>query len=78
MKLRLFYTLIFSLFISLSFAQEKKKISSDTLAAKKWKYKPNVMIGVDVLHLGLMAFTDPEIIQAFCYITYTTKASPGS
>ncbi|MET7035278.1 DUF6048 family protein [Elizabethkingia miricola] len=65
MKLRLFYTLIFSLFISLSFAQEKKKISSDTLAAKKWKYKPNVMIGVDVLHLGLMAFTDQKLFQAF-------------
>ena len=39
MKARLFFTLIFSLFISLSFAQEKKKVS-DTLASKKYKYKP--------------------------------------
>ncbi|WP_073552214.1 DUF6048 family protein [Elizabethkingia meningoseptica] len=64
MEARLFFTLIFSLFISLSFAQEKKKVS-DTLASKKYKYKPNVMIGVDVLHLGLAAFSDQKMLQAF-------------
>lgn len=60
MNPRLIFTCFFSLLFSLAFAQKKE----DSLKTK-FKYKPNFMVGFDVLNGGIAAFSDRKLIQGF-------------
>lgn len=60
MKRKLIFTLFFSLFGLLSFAQEKEEAEKE-----KWKYEPNFMVGVDVLNTGVSFFSDRQLFQGF-------------
>jgi hypothetical protein len=44
----------------LSFAQENKEAKKE-----KWKYKPNFMVGFDVLNTGVSFFSDRKLYQGF-------------
>lgn len=61
MKKKLIFTLFFSLFGLLSFAQEKEEKTEK----EKWKYEPNFMVGVDVLNTGVSFFSDRQLFQGF-------------
>jgi hypothetical protein len=60
MKTKLICIFFFSLFSLAGFAQEKKEIKKE-----KWKYKPNFMVGFDVLNTGLSFFSDRKLYQGF-------------
>lgn len=59
MKTKHICILFFSLFSLLSLAQEKDSIKV------KYRYKPNFMVGVDVLNAGIGTFSDRKLFQAF-------------
>lgn len=44
----------------MSFAQENKEAKKE-----KWKYKPNFMVGFDVLNTGVSFFSDRKLYQGF-------------
>lgn len=59
MKPKLIFSFFFSCLFLLNFAQD-----TDSLKAK-WQYKPNFMVGVDVLNAGIGAFSDRKLFQGF-------------
>ena len=61
MKIKHIYTLFFSIFAVLLFAQQP----ADSVRVKKWKYEPNFMIGADVLNAGVGFFSDRKVYQGF-------------
>ncbi|MCT2562393.1 DUF6048 family protein [Chryseobacterium herbae] len=63
MKTRLIFTFFFSIVGMLGMAQEKKEAKE----AKKVqeKYKPNFMVGLDVLNAGVSFFSDRVLYQGF-------------
>ncbi|MDP9961294.1 DUF6048 family protein [Chryseobacterium lathyri] len=63
MKTRLIFSFFFSIIGITGFAQEKK----ETQEAKKVqeKYKPNFMVGFDVLNTGVSFFSDRMLYQGF-------------
>ncbi|WP_250255477.1 DUF6048 family protein [Chryseobacterium sp. Marseille-Q3244] len=62
MKTRLIFTLFFSLFGILTWAQEEKK---EEVKKTHWKYEPNFMVGFDVLNAGVGFFSDRKLYQGF-------------
>lgn len=60
MKTRLIFTFFFSILFILGSAQANKKTEKE-----KWKYKPNFMVGVDVLNTGVAFFSDRKLYQGF-------------
>ncbi|WP_089998359.1 DUF6048 family protein [Chryseobacterium taichungense] len=60
MKTRLIFTFFFSIIGVLNYAQETKQTEKE-----KWKYKPNFMVGVDVLNTGVSFFSDRKLYQGF-------------
>ncbi|MFC3159529.1 hypothetical protein SAMN05443633_103439 [Chryseobacterium arachidis] len=60
MKTRLIYTFFFSIISILALAQEKKEDKRE-----KWNYKPNFMVGFDVLNTGASFFSDRQLFQGF-------------
>lgn len=60
MNPKLIFSFFFSFLFALSFAQK----SSDSLKPK-WTYKPNFMVGIDVLNAGIGAFSDRKLFQGF-------------
>lgn len=44
----------------MSFAQETKEVKKE-----KWNYKPNFMVGFDVLNTGVSFFSDRQLYQGF-------------
>jgi len=60
MKTRLIFTFFFSILFILGSAQDNKKTEKE-----KWKYKPNFMVGVDVLNTGVAFFSDRKLYQGF-------------
>ncbi|NAW51296.1 hypothetical protein GNY06_07860 [Elizabethkingia argentiflava] len=65
MKTRLFFTLIFSFIVLLFPAQKKKTIKDSSATTDKEVYHSHIMVGIDVLNLGLMAFTEDRRLQGF-------------
>lgn len=61
MKIRLIYTLFFSLLGIISWAQDKEGAEKK----ENLKYKPNFMVGVDVLNAGVGFFSDRKLYQGF-------------
>lgn len=59
MKTRRIFTLFFSVFALLVFAQE-----TDSVRAK-WKYEPNFTVGVDVLNAAFATFSDRKLFKGF-------------
>lgn len=59
MKTKHIFILFFSLFSLLSAAQKKDSVEA------KYHYKPNFMVGVDVLNAGIGMFSDRKLFQAF-------------
>lgn len=57
MKKKHIFSFFFSLFMVLYRAQEAP--------VKSWKYKPNFMVGVDVLNAGISPFSDRQLFQGF-------------
>lgn len=68
MKQKLLYILSFSCFSLFGFSQ--KKVDS---AVVKFHYKPNFMIGFDVVNAGVSAFADRKLFQGFISTTYKKK-----
>ncbi|MCD9617149.1 DUF6048 family protein [Chryseobacterium gleum] len=62
MKTRLIFTFLFSLLGIISSAQEKKKEAEKEVHEK---YKPNFMVGLDVLNTGVGFFSDRKLYQGF-------------
>ncbi|WP_278352511.1 DUF6048 family protein [Chryseobacterium gleum] len=62
MKTRLIFTFLFSLLGIISSAQEKKKEAEKEVYEK---YKPNFMVGLDVLNTGVGFFSDRKLYQGF-------------
>lgn len=60
MNLKLIFSFFFS-FLFLNIFAQKEQDSLET----KWKYKPNFMIGIDVLNAGIGAFSDRKLFQGF-------------
>lgn len=60
MKTKPIFSLFFSFLSLMIFAQQK-----DSLKAKKYIYKPNFMVGVDVLGAGTGFFSDRKVYQGF-------------
>lgn len=60
MKTKLIFSFFFSILSLLSFAQEDKEVKKE-----KWKYKPNFMVGFDVLNAGSSFFSDRKMYQGF-------------
>lgn len=60
MKTKLIFTFFFSIMSLLSFAQKDEKAKKE-----KWKYKPNFMVGFDVLNAGSSFFSDRMLYQGF-------------
>ena len=61
MKTRLIFSLLFSA-IALQFSAQKKK---EEAVKEKWIYKPNFMVGVDVLNTAVSFFSDRQLFQGF-------------
>lgn len=63
MKVESIFICVFSLFCSTLFSQNKtEEKKSDSI---KWKYTPNLTVGVDVLNLGTGLFGDRKLFQGF-------------
>ncbi|WP_312286422.1 DUF6048 family protein [Chryseobacterium gleum] len=62
MKTRLIFTFLFSLLGIISSAQERKKEAEKEVHEK---YKPNFMVGLDVLNTGVGFFSDRKLYQGF-------------
>jgi len=63
MKVESIFICVFSLFCSAAFSQNKSEgKKSDSI---KWKYTPNITVGVDVLNLGTGLFGDRKLFQGF-------------
>lgn len=60
MNLRLTFSCFFSFLFCLLAAQKPV----DSLKSK-WDYKPNFMVGIDVLNAGMAAFSDRKVFQGF-------------
>lgn len=60
MKTKLIFSFFFSVLSLLSFAQEKKEVKKE-----KWTYKPNFMVGFDLLNAGSSFFSDRKMYQGF-------------
>lgn len=60
MKAKQIFTLFFSFFFLLNFAQQK-----DSVKVEKYRYQPNFMVGFDVLNAGLSVFSDRKLVQGF-------------
>ncbi|MEI7487030.1 MAG: DUF6048 family protein [Chryseobacterium sp.] len=60
MKTKLIFSFFFSILSLLSFAQENKEVKKE-----KWKYKPNFMVGFDILNAGSSFFSDRKMYQGF-------------
>ena len=56
--------LIFSFFFSFVFIAAFAQIAQDSAEAK-WKYEPNLMVGIDVLNAGIVVFSDRQLFQGF-------------
>lgn len=63
MKLRSIFICAFSILSVSVFSQTKKEEKKQD--SVKWKYKPNFIVGVDVLNLGTGFFGDRQLIQGF-------------
>lgn len=61
MKTKLIFSLFFSLLALQIFAQEKKEEKPKEV----WRYKPNFMVGVDVLNTTVSFFSDRQLFQGF-------------
>lgn len=59
MKLKLIFSCFFSLISFFSLAQETDS------ASKKWDYKPNFMVGIDLLNAGIAVFDERQLFQGF-------------
>ena len=68
MKRKLIYTLIFSLSYFVAFAQEKKEDQKKD-QKKEWHYKPNFMVGFDLLNTGASFFSDRKL-YSFAFKSY--------
>lgn len=84
MKIRLFFTSVFSLLWICSFGQTNDTLKSGTTLTSvptekenvkdsSWHYEPNFSIGFDVLHLGFSFFTDQKMYQGFISSRLTQK-----
>lgn len=62
MKAKQIYIFFFSLFFVLGFSQEVKKENAPT---EKWSYKPNFMVGFDILNLTTSFFSERKVYQGF-------------
>ncbi|MET3538784.1 DUF6048 family protein [Chryseobacterium limigenitum] len=60
MKTKLIFSFFFSVLSLLSFAQENKEVKKE-----KWMYKPNFMVGFDLLNAGSSFFSDRKMYQGF-------------
>lgn len=60
MNRKLIFSFFFSCIFCFGFTQEK----TDTLKTS-WKYKPNFMVGLDVLNAGVSAFSERKLFQGF-------------
>ena len=60
MKTKLIFSFFFSVLSLLSFAQENKEVKKE-----KWTYKPNFMVGFDLLNAGSSFFSDRKMYQGF-------------
>jgi len=60
MKIKLIFSFFFSILSLLSLAQENKEVKKE-----KWTYKPNFMVGFDVLNAGSSFFSDRKMYQGF-------------
>lgn len=65
MKPKLLYILFFSCFSFAAFSQKK----ADSTAVK-FKYKPNFLVGFDVVNAGVSAFSERKLFQGFISTTY--------
>ncbi|SHK05339.1 hypothetical protein SAMN05444371_0987 [Epilithonimonas mollis] len=63
MKAKLIFICIFSLISVSVFSQ--KKMENNKQDSIKWKYKPNFIVGVDVLNIGTSFFGDRKFYQGF-------------
>ncbi|MBC7556127.1 MAG: hypothetical protein H7195_04115 [Chryseobacterium sp.] len=68
MKQRLLSILFFSCCIFIVFGQKK----TDSVAVKI-KYKPNFMVGFDVVNAGISAFSNRKLFQGFISTNYNNK-----
>ncbi|MGS0748104.1 DUF6048 family protein [Halpernia sp. GG3] len=68
MKQRLLSILFFSCCLMVVFGQKK----ADTIKVKE-KYKPNLMVGFDVVNAGVSAFADRKLFQGFISTAYRKK-----
>lgn len=60
MKTKPIFTFFFSVMFILGSAQDKAKTEKE-----KWKYKPNFMVGFDVMNAGVSFFSDRKLYQGF-------------
>lgn len=60
MKTKPIFTFFFSVMFILGSAQDKAKTEKE-----KWKYKPNFMVGFDVMNAGVSLFSDRKLYQGF-------------
>ena len=60
MKAKHIFSFFFSFLFIINFAQQKQ----DSVKAK-WNYKPNFLVGFDVLNAGIGLFSDRKIFQGF-------------
>jgi hypothetical protein len=68
MKQKLLFILFFSCCALTVFGQKKQ----DTIKIKE-KYKPNFMVGFDVVNAGVSAFADRKLFQGFISTDYNKK-----
>lgn len=60
MRIKHIFTCIFSLLLVSNFSAQKTEEVKE-----KWSYKPNFMVGVDLLNLGISFFSDRQLYQGF-------------
>ncbi|WP_419869749.1 DUF6048 family protein [Chryseobacterium sp. CT-SW4] len=60
MKTRLICTFFFSILSIVCLAQERTEAKKE-----KWNYKPNFMVGFDILNAGVSFFSDRQLYQGF-------------
>lgn len=60
MKTKPIFTFFFSVMFILGSAQDKAKTEKE-----KWKYKPNFMVGFDVMNAGVSFFSDRKLYKGF-------------